>query len=245
MKKVLFSMLAVCTILYTSAQKTAKTPVKPVAPVKMTLIDSFSYMAGYNVATNMKDQGIMDLNTEMMKRGLEDYFKNKTPLMTPEVGNKCLQKQLDIFAKLKAEIDKRKAEADMAKGVAFLAENKKRKGVITLADGLQYEVVKPGDSLAHKPTAADTVVVNYIGTLIDGREFDNSYKRGQPAIFSVGGVIRGWTEILQLMPVGAHWKVYIPTELAYGQNPPPGSNIPPGSPLVFEIILEGIKPLKN
>ena len=84
--------------------------------------------------------------------------------------------------------------------------------------------------------------MNYIGTLIDGKEFDNSYKRGAPAVFAVDRVIKGWTEILQLMPVGSHWKVYIPTELAYGDNPPPGSNINPGAPLIFDILLEGIKP---
>lgn len=107
---------------------------------------------------------------------------------------------------------------------------------------MQYEIIKRAEGSTAKPTAADTVVVNYIGTTIDGKEFDNSYKRGQPAVFPLGGVIKGWTEILQLMPVGSHWKVTIPSELAYGEYPPPGSGIAPNSVLVFEIILEGIKP---
>ncbi len=241
MKKVLFCTLASAAMLGGMAQKTAKVAVKATAPVSKSLLDSFSYAAGYNVATNMKEQGITELNAEMMKRGIDDYFKKKTPLIAPELGNQCLQRQLDIFAKAKAVTDKIKADADKAVGVAFLEANKKRPGVITLPDGLQYEVIKVGDSVAHIPTAADTVVVNYIGTQMNGVEFDNSYKRGQPAVFAIGRVIKGWAEILQLMRVGAQWKVYIPTELAYGNNPPPGSGIVPGAPLIFDMSLEGIK----
>jgi FKBP-type peptidyl-prolyl cis-trans isomerase FklB len=245
MKKVLLCMLVLTTVLSVTAQKTPTTaPVKVAAPIIKSLLDSFSYMAGYNVANNMKQQGITDVNATLFKKGFEDYFKNEKPLLTPEIGNQSLQRQLDVFNKAKAAADKIKADAENAKGVAFLEANKKRKEVITLPDGLQYEIIKQGDSITHKPTVVDTVVVNYIGALIDGKEFDNSYKRGQPAVFAVGRVIKGWTEILQLMPVGAHWKVYIPTELAYGDNPPPGSGISPGVPLIFDILLEGIKPVK-
>ncbi len=250
MKKVLLCTLVLTTILSVTAQKNPKTPVKVETPVKVAgpvirnLLDSFSYMAGFNVAANMKQQGITDVNSGMFKKGFDDFFNNQTPLLTQEIGNQSLQRQLDIFNKAKAASDKVKADADKAKAVAFLETNKKRKEVVTLPDGLQYEIVKQSDSITHKPTALDTVVVNYIGSLIDGKEFDNSYKRGQPAVFAVGRVIKGWSEILQLMPVGSHWKVYIPTELAYADNPPPGSGIPPGSTLIFDILLEGIKPVK-
>jgi FKBP-type peptidyl-prolyl cis-trans isomerase FklB len=112
--------------------------------------------------------------------------------------------------------------------------------VITLPNGLQYEILKAGDATARKPLATDTVVVNYKGTLVDGTEFDNSFTRGEPATFPVNGVIRGWTEILQLMPKGSHWKVFIPSELGYGDRGAGGA-IPPGAALVFEIVLEDIK----
>lgn len=244
MKKVLICFLALTTVLNVTAQqgKIKTTVVKTPPTVLKSLLDSFSYMAGYNVATNMKEQGITELNTAMMQKGIDDYFKAKTPCVSAEVGNKALQRQLDIFAKDKAIAEKKITDAQKAKGVAYLENNKKRKEVIVLPNGLQYEIIKSGDSALHKPRASDTAVVNYSGTLVDGKEFDNSYKRGQPAVFAVDRVIRGWSEILQLMPVGSHWKVYIPAELGYADNPPPGSSIPAGATLVFDIILEGIKP---
>lgn len=243
MKKVLFVSLALSAILSASAQQgKTKMVSKSTVPLLKSLIDSFSYMAGYNVATNMKEQGITNLNTVLMQKGIEDYFKNRQPILSPEIGNKCLQRQLEIFGKVKAVEAKKKSDSLKSKGMAFLESNNKRKGIISLADGLQYEIIKSPDSATNKPRGLDTVVVNYIGTLIDGKEFDNSFKRGQPAVFAVDRVIKGWTEILQLMPVGSHWKVYIPSDLAYGDNPPPGSNITAGAVLIFEIILEGIKP---
>jgi FKBP-type peptidyl-prolyl cis-trans isomerase FklB len=123
-----------------------------------------------------------------------------------------------------------------------MEKNKKVDGVITLPNGIQYKVIKDGDSIAHKPKASDTVVVNYVGTLVNGTEFDNSYKRGKPAVFPINVVIRGWAEILQLMRVGSNWKVWIPNDLAYGDNPPPNTGINPGDMLIFEMSLEGIKP---
>ena len=123
----------------------------------------------------------------------------------------------------------------------FLNKNKERKGVIALPNGLQYEILQAGEENGMKPKAIDTVVVDYVGTLIDGKEFDNSLKRGEPATFPLNGVIKGWTEILQLMTKGAHWKVYIPSELGYGDRGAGGS-IPPGAVLIFEITLRDIKP---
>lgn len=241
MKKVLLCTMALTAMLGAMAQ-TGKVPAKTPAPAIKTLIDSFSYAAGYNVASNMKEQGITEVNAELMKKGIDDYFKKKTPALAPEIGNGSLQRQLDIFAKAKAAAEKLKTDSVLAAGVAFLENNKKKPGIIILPDGLQYEILKRGDSAAHRPTAEDTVIVNYIGTLMDGKEFQSSYTAGKPAIFRVSEVIKAWNEILQMMPVGSLWKVYIPTELGYADNPPPGSGIPKGAPLIFQISLEGIKP---
>jgi FKBP-type peptidyl-prolyl cis-trans isomerase FklB len=131
--------------------------------------------------------------------------------------------------------------AEKARGVVFLEVNKARKEVITLPDGLQYEIIKNGDVNGVHPKAVDTVEVNYIGTLVDGKEFDNSYKKGQVAAFPLSNVIKGWTEILQLMKPGDHWKVYIPTELGFDVNGS-GETIPPNAALIFDIVLEKIRP---
>lgn len=230
-------MLAVCTFFYAAAQK-PKVAAKPAVvkgPFK-NLLDSFSYAAGYAVATNMKAQKVNSINPLVMQKAIDDVYKGKKSLLTQEQMNSSLQKQSAVFAK-------ESSAAEIAKGVNFLKENKKRATVITLPSGLQYEVItRAPDSSTVKPTLVDTVVVNYIGSLIDGREFENSYKMGQPATFRVTGVINGWVEILQLMRVGDKWKVYIPTEMAYFLTPRDPNQIPPGAALVFEMTLEGIKP---
>lgn len=199
-----------------------------------TAMDSFSYAAGLNIAENMKSQGITELNSFFMLKAIDDVMNGKPKLLSPDQANMTLQEKLQEFAK-------KKSSAQKEKGQAFLTTNKAKKGVTTLPDGLQYEVIKAGEANGLKPTAADTVVVDYVGTLIDGTEFDNSIKRGQPATFPLGGVIKGWTEILQLMTKGAHWKVFIPSELGYGERGA-GGTIPPNSVLVFEITLRDIKP---
>jgi FKBP-type peptidyl-prolyl cis-trans isomerase FklB len=248
MKKVLLSSIVFLALTGTvTAQNDARPKTKPVAtktttktganaaaPQFKNLLDSFSYAAGFNVATNMQAQGITQLNTAMMQKGLEDVFKKNPAKMTPEVVNTVMQKQLDLFAAEKAQVAK-------AKGIAFLEANKKRKEVTTLPSGLQYEVIKNGDANAAKPRTVDTVVVNYIVSLFDGEEIENSFKSGQPAIFPVMGVIKGWIEVLQLMHPGDHWKVYVPSDLAYdaaGNGP----QIPPYSTLKFEMQLVEIRP---
>ncbi len=244
--------LLVCTgvllfaVSVTMGQKTTAKP-KPAtvnAPANMlmkNLNDSFSYAAGLNIATNMRDQGITHVNASLMAQAISDVFENRTRALAPENANACLQSQMTIFGEKKnAESAKTIAE-EVAKGQAFLAANKKRAGVIELPDGLQYEIIKAGDPAGIKPNASDTVVVNYSGTLIDGFEFDSSAKNGGPVTFPVGGVIKGWTEILQLMSKGAHWKVYIPSNLAYGDRGA-GGDIKPGATLIFEIMLEDVKP---
>jgi FKBP-type peptidyl-prolyl cis-trans isomerase len=252
MKKVVICMLTVATFFYATAQNKNKVVAKPVAAKPIVaqgmfknLLDSFSYAAGYNVANNMKAQGISNLNSVMMQKAIDDVFKNRKPVLGEQEINNCLQSQLQLFAKVKEDATKKGASAEIERGRAFLEANKKRSGIIALPNGLQYEVLKKADSATAKPLPTDNVTVNYIGTLITGQEFDNSYKRGQPATFGVTGVIRGWTEILQLMSVGDKWKVYIPTELAYNLNPRDPNTIPPGAALIFEIALEGINTAKG
>jgi FKBP-type peptidyl-prolyl cis-trans isomerase FklB len=251
MKKIVVCMLTVATFFYATAQNKNKPAAKPavVKPVAKgmfkNLLDSFSYAAGYNVANNMKAQGISNLNSALMQKAIDDVFKNRKSVLGEQEINSCLQSQLQLFAKAKEDVAKKGAGAEIERGRAFLEANKKRSGVTTLPNGLQYEVLKKADSATARPLLTDNVTVNYIGTLIDGREFDNSYKRGQPATFGVLGVIRGWTEILQLMSVGDKWKVYIPTELAYNLSPRDPNAIPPGAALIFEITLEGINTAKG
>ncbi len=238
-KLIVFSMLAFSSPFFATAQSTKpkpkanpKTTVEK--PVMKNLLDSFSYAAGMNIAGNMKDQGITDLNAPLMMQALMDVLNGKPTLLTHEESSMKLQEQLQAFAQ-------KKSAGQKAKDAAFMTANKARKEVTTLANGLQYEILKAGEANGVKPGRTDTVVVDYVGTLIDGTEFDNSVKRGQPASFPLDGVIKGWTEILQLMTKGAHWKVYIPSELGYGDRGAGGS-IPPGATLIFEITLLDIKP---
>lgn len=198
--------------------------------------DKDSYALGMSIGTGLHRQGI-PVDPAVVARGLRDAMSGSKTLMTEDQMKSTLQQ-------LRAEVGKEQAakahaagEANRKAGETFLATNKAKEGVTTLPDGLQYKVLKEGTG--PKPTASDTVTVNYRGTLIDGKEFDSSYKRGQPASFPVGGVIRGWTEALQLMPVGSKWELYIPADLAYGDNPPDPS-IGPGDTLVFEVELLSI-----
>jgi len=168
-----------------------------------------------------------------MQKAMSDVFAKKTVALTDQQANSCIQGTLQANAS-------KKSGAEKAKGQAFLDANKKRPGVITTASGLQYEVVTKGDPAAAMPKLQDTFVAHYAGTLIDGTEFDNSYKRGEPITYPVTQVVKGWTEALQMMHIGDKWKLYIPSELGYGDR---GSGaIPGGSVLVFEIELVGVKP---
>lgn len=215
--------------------------IQPAQKVAMkNLNDSFSYAAGVSIASNMKEQGIKNINTSLVAKAMSDVFNNKPQAMDGASVNACLQKQLNVYNEEKATEDKKKASVELAKGRAFLAQNKTKAGVTTLPSGLQYEVITVGDANAEKPTLSDTVVVHYTGKLIDGTEFDSSEKNGGPVSFMLTQVIKGWTEILQLMPKGAHWKVYIPNELAYGERDM-GPVIKGGAALVFDITLVDIK----
>ena len=211
-----------------------KTAAAPGAFALKTPVDSFSYALGMNIANNLKQQGIDVVSYAAMQKAMQDIYKKNTPLLTENQANMTIQEKLK-------ENQAKKLAKVKEEGAAFLAANGKRPGVVTLPDGLQYEVIKKSDSSSASPTLQDTVVTNYKGTLIDGTEFDNSYKRGQPLTLPVGGVIKGWTEALQLMHVGDKWKIYIPSELAYGDRGA-GQTIPGGSTLVFEMELLNVKP---
>ena len=240
MKKIYFLAIVFGTFATNvHAQTKHKAPAKRVtSPIKTTVFKnlnaSFSYAAGMNIAESMQAQGITTLNQPLMLKAMQDVFNKKQLLLTPQQANMTLQEQLQIFAKKKADEQKKKNDA-------FLNANKLRKNVITLPDGLQYEVLAPGDSTGPKPLATDTVVVDYTGALMDGTEFNNSMKSGGPATFRVDRVIPAWTEALKLMNKGAHWKLFVPSELAYGARGN-GPQIPPNSVLVFEVTLREIKP---
>jgi len=211
-----------------------KVPATKVAVALKNSTDSFSYALGLNIAKNLKQQGIEKISNGAMQKALDDVFNKQPVLLDDQQANMCIQQTIQLNMSKKNEVVK-------AKGDAFLATNKKREGVITLPDGLQYEILKKGDTGSATPKLQDTVVAHYAGTLIDGKKFDNSYDRGEPLTIPVAGVIKGWTEILQLMHIGDKFKVYIPSELGYGDRGA-GADIPGGSTLIFEMELMGIKP---
>ena len=229
MKKLFTVALVSLSIVGAQAQST--TPAKPILK---NAIDSFSYALGLNVANSLKDQGVADINTDVLKQAFADVLKTNTPGMSQETAINILQSHMH-------RMSEKKITAEKAKGKAFLEENKKKKGVVVLENGLQYEVLIAGDPKGMKPKAVDTVKVDYVGTTIEGTEFDSSIRRGEPTEFPLNGVIRGWTEILQLMPKGSKWKVYIPSDMAYGDRGA-GGHIPGGAVLIFEITLHDIKP---
>jgi FKBP-type peptidyl-prolyl cis-trans isomerase FklB len=211
------------------------------APALKTRKEKFSYALGMNIGnglgTNLKKQSV-EVDANLVAEGLKDSMGNGKTRLTEdeakavltEVQNEVRQQQQ---GKVKEAADKNKTE-----GETFLAANKSKDGVVTLPSGLQYKIMTEGTGA--KPTAADTVVCNYRGTLLDGTEFDSSYKRGQPATFPVSGVIKGWTEALQLMPTGSKWQLFIPANLAYGDKGA-GGEIGPGATLIFEVELISIQ----
>jgi FKBP-type peptidyl-prolyl cis-trans isomerase FklB len=196
-----------------------------------TELEKVSYCFGVNIAQNMKQQGMNNIIASLLAKGLDDYLTGKTLEINEEEIPAILQ---EFFKKLQEA----QFEGNVAAGKAFLAENAKREGVITLESGLQYEVLKEGNGI--KPKATDKVTTHYHGTLIDGTVFDSSVNRGEPATFPVNGVIKGWVEGLQLMPMGSKWRLYVPEDLAYGANPHPGVPIEPFATLIFDIELIAI-----
>jgi FKBP-type peptidyl-prolyl cis-trans isomerase FklB len=196
----------------------------------------FSYAVGFQIGQNLKRQKL-ELDSRTFSQGAQDALAGNNPRLKLE------EMQAAIQAEQQKEISKQQAQAqkNLEAGQAFLEANKKKPGVVTLPSGLQYKVITAGNGKQPKPT--DTVVVHYRGTLINGTEFDSSYKRGQPATFKVNGVIRGWTEALQLMEEGAKWTLYIPSSLAYGDRGA-GPQIGPNATLIFEIELISVQEQK-
>jgi FKBP-type peptidyl-prolyl cis-trans isomerase len=195
-----------------------------------------SYAIGMTFAHNFQAQGV-EVDPEVLALGLKDMQAGGTTLLTQEEMRNTLTDFQKTLATKQKQLHEAAAVKNKAAGEAFLATNKTAKGVVTLPDGLQYLVITNGAGAI--PAANDIVAVNYRGTLLDGTEFDSSFKRGQPAQFGVGNVIPGWSEALKLMPVGSKWKIFVPSELAYGERGRPG--IVPNSLLIFEVELVGIE----
>ncbi len=196
-----------------------------------------SYAVGVQMGRDMKRFKV-SLNPDDVAKGFKDAYQgNKLLLSEQEIAQMSANAQKQMAAK-SAEVMKEDARKNLEDGQAFLAKNRTAPGVRTLSDGLQYKVLTAGTGRMPRPT--DRVVVNYKGTFIDGTEFDSSYRRGQPLTVPVNGVIRGWSEALQLMPVGSKWQIFVPPQLAYGpQGAPPA--IGPNETLIFEINLMGIQ----
>ncbi|MGH8092767.1 MAG: FKBP-type peptidyl-prolyl cis-trans isomerase, partial [Chthoniobacterales bacterium] len=207
------------------------------APGLTTQKEKDSYALGMNIGRGLSKQPA-DLDAAAVARGLKDAMSGgKTQLTDEEAAADLAQLKDQVQKATEAKMQELGAENQKA-GATFLAENKTKEGVMTLPSGLQYKILTAGTG--PKPTAADTVVCQYKGTLLDGTEFDSSYKRGQPATFAVGKVIKGWTEALQLMPVGSKWQIFIPADLAYGERGA-GNVIPPNATLIFEVELVSIQ----
>ena len=220
----------------------AKTTGSKTGPATATALnskkDKISYAIGADLGKKLKTADI-DVDPAILTRAMKDTLTGaKSEMSDDEIRATLTDLSKDLQQK-QASAAKEASEKNRKAGEEFLAANKGKEGVVTLPDGLQYKVLTAGNG--PKPSATDTVVCNYKGTLIDGKEFDSSYKRGQPATFPVSGVIKGWTEALQMMPVGSKWQLFIPPDLAYGERQA-GPDITPGSTLVFEVELMSIQP---
>lgn len=216
-----------------SKSKQAPVKTKPsIAPLLKNANDSVSYAIGMSLASFYKEQGITSVNTNCVSAALNDAMKGRPTLMSEEQMNMSISNYLQ-------QLKKEKSAAAREAGRQFLTANKTKPGVVELPSGLQYLVEKMGDG--PKPALTDKVKCHYHGTLINGVVFDSSVDRGQPIDFPVNGVIKGWVEALQLMPVGSKWKLFIPADLAYGDNQA-GAQIAPGSTLIFDVeLLEIVK----
>ena len=244
----LFTVGLITTPLITFAADTAEMPAEATSQPQeqssaVTLNsqeDKLSYSFGQNIGNSIKQQQI-ELNLDLLMKGIQDAVAGKESLLTTEEMQNVLKEfQKERFAKL-AEERKKLAETNLQEGEAFLTANQAKEGVITLPSGLQYKVITQGSG--NTPKATDQVTTHYRGTLIDGTEFDSSYKRGKPATFAVNQVIPGWTEALQLMKEGDKWQLFIPAKLGYGERGVPGGKIGPNATLIFDIELISVNPV--
>lgn len=194
-------------------------------------MDKLSYALGMSMASNLMNSGLKQIDVESFVEAFTGIMNNTTPSMSPQEANQVIQ---NFFSKKQDEMHRSNLEA----GKAFLEKNGQKETVVTLPSGLQYEILTPGNGA--KPKATDKVKCHYHGTLLNGTVFDSSVQRGQPAVFGVNQVIKGWVEALQLMNVGSKWRLFIPSELAYGEQGA-GSSIEPYSTLIFDVELLGIE----
>lgn len=235
MKYIRMLVVVLSLVIFTCVNGNAAEKEKTAEP--MSDKDSVSYVIGTNMGRsllNIKDE----INQDMLLRGLQDNLKGK-PMLIPEENMEAIMQGFAMKLQEKqAKEDQGVAKKNLEEGTKFLAKNSKKKGVKTTESGLQYMVINKGDGPI--PAQTDTVEVNYVGTTIDGTEFDSSYKRGKPVEFPVKGVIKGWTEALSLMNVGSKYKLFIPSELAYGERRV-SPIIGPSQVLIFEMELLGIK----
>jgi FKBP-type peptidyl-prolyl cis-trans isomerase FklB len=235
-------LLFVTVMAFGQKKPVKKTATAPAVTFK-NQTDSLSYALGMSLANFYKQQGITKINTVFINKAITDVLGNGKTLMTEEQMGTCINTYLQAKQTEKAS-EQRKANAGIIDsnhraGDAFLAANKLKPGIVTTASGLQYEIIKQGDG--SKPLATDKVKCHYTGTLLNGKVFDSSVERGQPGEFALNGVIQGWTEALQLMPVGSKWRLFIPPGLAWGDSSA-GPIITPGSTVVFEVeLLEILK----
>ena len=217
---------------------TKRAPAAKAAPLTLkTQKEKASYAMGMNFGTGLRKQSI-DIDPAILARGLRDSFSNGKTLLTEDEARVVLTQLQSDLRKKQQEVVQQAGEANKKQGLAFLEANKTKDGVVVLPSGLQYKVLQEGTG--PKPAPTDTVVCNYRGTLLDNTEFDSSYKRGQPATFPVTKVIKGWTEALQLMPVGSKWQLFVPADLAYGEGGF-GGQIGPNATLIFEVELLSIQ----
>lgn len=251
MKKVL--ILLACALLFVSSCQKMREQ-KPAAEKEMTKADlktendKISYSIGFSMGSRFK-MDELELNLEIFQEGIKDGFTGSKQLLNEEETQEIMMAmQQKMMAKKRAErmrqMEEREkqSETNKEKGTKFLEENKAKEDVVTLKSGLQYQILKKGTGAS--PKATDTVKCHYKGTTIDGKEFDSSYKRGEPATFALNRVIKGWTEGLQLMKEGGKWRFFIPSELAYGERGS-GPNIGPNEVLIFEVELLGIEKPKT
>ena len=230
----IFSMIIAFSLIWTSCTPPEEKAEEAPAPKELTTLnEKISYVAGQDIGKSLKSRGT-DIDLDIVIEGIQDSFTEKESLITPEDAIQVKKEYAKMIREEHEKKNKETAEKNKIEGDAFLAENKKKEGVKTTESGLQYEVITAGEG--SKPKATDQVSVHYVGTLIDGTEFDSSHKRGQPATFFLNRVVKGWTEGLQLMPVGSKYRFYIPSELGYGERGA-GPKIGPNATLTFEVEL--------
>ena len=220
--------LAVLTIVSAAAQDASQLNTEK---------EKFSYALGVQMGDSFRKQAL-ELDPGIFAKAFADSFSGAKPMLTEDEMHAILVTAREEYRKKQEALREEKAQAELKEGEQFLAENKKKDGVVTLPSGLQYKILKQGTG--EKPEIDETVVCNYRSTLLDGTEFDSSARHSGPATFPVRGVIRGWTEALQLMPAGSKWQLFVPAHLAYGKEGA-GSAVPPNATLVFEVELLSIQ----